>query len=224
MPDSNNEIVKKYPHKFETLKSYAARVSSSINTIDQELINKLYEEIFSRINTSNTIHFIGNGGSYANAHHIVGDYLKTLAFAGIKLNVSCIGDNACYLTAASNDFDYDEIYSVLVGTLINKGDLVVYLSGSGNSMNLIKCAYKAKEIGVKQVSITAFNGGKLTSLVQIPIYMECYDMEVAEDCQINIFHNIKQRLMNDLKDMSIQQSQNRNMNKYVKRTIDNLIA
>ena len=221
MTDSNNKINHK---QIETVESYGIRLANSLKTIDQDLINKLHSEIFSIINTSNTLHFIGNGGSYANAHHIVGDYLKTFSFEGIRLNVRCIADNACYLTAASNDFDYDEAFSVLIGTIINKGDIIVYLSGSGNSINLIKCANKAKEFGIKQISVTAYNGGKLKNIVDIPIYVECYDMEIAEDCQISIFHNIKQRLMNDVKDLSCKQKHNANMTKYVKRTIDNLIA
>ena len=221
MSDRNNKMTHK---QIETVENYGIRLANGLKTIEQNLINKLHSEIFARINTSNSIHFIGNGGSYANAHHIVGDYLKTFSFEGIRLNVSCIADNACYLTAASNDFNYDEVYSTLVGTIINKGDLIVYLSGSGNSMNLIKCANKAKEFGIKQVSITAYNGGKLKNIVDIPIYIECYDMESAEDCQIIIFHNIKQRLMNDVKDLSNKQKHSANMSKYVKRTIDNLIA
>jgi len=218
MTDRNDEINHK---QAETIKDYGLRVANSLKTIEQNLINKLYKEIFSRINSASTIHFIGNGGSHANSHHIVGDYLKTFSFEGIRLNVSCIADNACFLTAASNDYSYDEVYSVLVGTIINKGDLIVYLSGSGNSMNLIKCANKAKEFGIKQVSVTAYNGGQLKNIVDIPIYIECYDMEIAEDCQISIFHNIKQRLMNDL---TKNKTHKTNMNKYIKRTIDDLIA
>ena len=224
MSDRNNDINQEQEKELETIQNYGIRLSDSLKSIDQNLINELYMEIFSRINTSKNIFFIGNGGSFANSHHIVGDYLKTFSFEGIRLNVNCIGDNACYLTAASNDLNYDEIYSVLVGTTINKGDLLVYLSGSGNSMNLIKCANKAKDFGIKQVSITAFNGGKLKKIVDIPIYIECYDMEIAEDCQISIFHNLKQRLMNDIKNLSQKKNQKVNMSKYVKRTIDDLIA
>ena len=218
MIDRKDEINNK---QIETIGDYGIRVSNCLKTIDQKLINKLHKEIFTRINSSSTIYFIGNGGSHANAHHIVGDYLKTFSFEGIRLNVNCMADNACFLTAASNDYNYDEVYAVLVGTIINKDDLIVYLSGSGNSMNLIKCANKAKEFGIKQVSVTAYNGGQLKNIVNIPIYIECYDMEVAEDCQISIFHNIKQRLMNDL---TKNKSHKTNMTKYIKRTIDNLIA
>ena len=219
-----NDINHKSDYEIESIQNYGIRLSNSLKSINQNLVNELHNEIFSRINTPNSIHFIGNGGSFANAHHIVGDYLKTFSFRGIRLHVSCIADNACYLTAAANDFNYDEVYSVLIGSIINKGDLIVYLSGSGNSMNLIKCANKAKEFGIKQASVTAFNGGGLKNIVDIPIYIECYDMEIAEDCQISIFHNIKQRLMNDLKDIFNEHSKNANMSKYVKRTIDNLIS
>ena len=100
--------------------------------------------------------------------------------------------------------------------------LLVYLSGSGNSMNLIKCAIKAKSLGIKQISVTGFNGGKLKNLVDIPIHIKTFDMEIAEDCQINIFHNLKQRLMEKVSKK--EGKKNSNMKKYDKRTIEDLIA
>tara|TARA_Y100000739_G_C20552136_1_gene438783 strand:+ start:490 stop:1116 length:627 start_codon:yes stop_codon:yes gene_type:complete len=206
----------------ESIKDYGKRLLNALTTIDQNLVDEVYNEIFQRINSNNTIHFLGNGGSQANAHHIVGDYLKSFAFLGVKLNVNCIADNSCYITAASNDLDFQEVYSVLVERIINKGDLLVYLSGSGNSMNLIKCAIKAKSLGIKQISVTGFNGGKLINLVDIPIHIKTFDMEIAEDCQINIFHNLKQRLMQKVSKK--EGKKNSNMKKYDKRTIEDLIA
>ncbi len=206
----------------ESIKDYGKRLLDGLTTIDQNLVDEVYTEIYQRINSHNTIHFLGNGGSQANAHHIVGDYLKSFTFLGVRLNVNCIADNSCYLTAASNDLDFQEVYSVLVEKIINRGDLLVYLSGSGNSMNLIKCAIKAKSLGIKQISVTGFNGGKLKNLVDIPIHIKTFDMEIAEDCQINIFHNLKQRLMEKVSKK--EGKKNSNMKKYDKRTIEDLIA
>ena len=120
--------------------------------------------------------------------------MKTFALAGFNLKINCLSDNISYVTAASNDIDYSEIYSVLVGKIISSDDLIIYLSGSGNSINLVKCAQSAKSKNITQACITAFNGGRLKEIVDIPLHINISDMEIAEDCQISILHNIKQRL------------------------------
>ena len=201
------------------LSSYQKRLNCALDTLNQKYINLLYDEILLRINSDATIFLFGNGGSLANCNHIVGDYRKTLIFGKQKINIQNIGDNSCYLTAASNDLDYSEIYSILIGQLINKKDFIIYLSGSGNSCNLVKCAQKASRYQIKQASITGYNGGKLKDLVDIPIHINYPDMEIAEDCQMIIFHNLKQRLLLDIcnYDSTI-------MSKYKKRINEDLIA
>ena len=110
-------------------------------------------------------------------------------------------------------------YAILVDNIIDKGDLIIYLSGSGNSLNLVKCARKAKNKGIKQATITGFNGGAL-KIVNYPVHVQFDDMEIAEDIQLSIFHYIKQRLikkyMNEFSDVDIA--------KYRKRTLEDLIS
>ena len=200
--------------------NYTNRLNKILSTIEQSQIDKLYDEIKKRINSNNSIYIFGNGGSQANAHHIVGDYTKTFALAGLKLKIACLADNICYLTAASNDLSYQEAYSILLGTIIESNDLLIYLSGSGNSINLVKCARKASLLGITQVSVASFNGGALKDIVDIPIYIKGDDMEIAEDIQLIIFHYLKQRLTNEFSD----KFQNDLMNKYDKRTKEDLVS
>ena len=204
------------------LNHYAKNLSEAIATIDQALIDKLFNEIKSRINKNCSIHLLGNGGSAANASHIAGDYMKTFALMNCKLNMISHADNACYLTAVSNDLDYNEIYSSKVGNYIDKEDLIIFLSGSGNSLNLVKCSKKASKLGIKQVSITAYNGGSLKDLTDIPIHINYNDMEIAEDIQLIVFHYIKQKIV--LETESKNSTMNNSMPKYSKRVIENLIA
>ena len=201
------------------LKNYQNKLNKALNTVDQIYIEELYAEILKRINNNGVIYLFGNGGSLANCDHIVGDFRKTIIFGKNTINIQNIGGNSCYLSAASNDLDYSEVYSVLVEKLITKKDLIIFLSGSGNSCNLIKCAKKAFRKKIKQVSISAYNGGELKRIVDIPIHINFPDMEIAEDCQMIIFHNIKQRLVKDLIDDEYV-----NMNKYKKRINEDLIA
>ena len=179
----------------ENFDSYTQRVFDALKTIDSIQLDKVHDEIVKRINTKNSIYVFGNGGSQANAHHIVGDYTKTFSLAGLKLKISCLADNICYLTAASNDISYEEAYSILLGTIIEPEDLLIYLSGSGNSLNLVKCARKASSQNICQIAITSFSGGALRDIVDIPVYVNVFDMEISEDIQLMIFHYIKQKLI-----------------------------
>ena len=206
--------------KINNLKDYSAKLTSAISTIKEELLDDLFKELYNRIDSSSNIYIIGNGGSLANAEHIAGDYLKTLTVNKKRLNISCPGSNLCYVTAISNDLSYEDSYCVLINSLITNGDLLIYLSGSGNSMNLVKCARKAKRKNIKQVSITAFNGGALSDIVDIPIVVEIDDMEIAEDCQLILFHYLKQRILKSI----VTDESTITMPKYVKRTLDDLVS
>ena len=203
-------------------KKYKSSLNKALNTIKEDQVEILYQEIKQRLDGSSSIHILGNGGSAANASHIVGDYTKTFAFMKLKIKINNHSDNICYLTAASNDLDYNEIYSNLVGTLIDKNDLIIYLSGSGNSMNLIKCANKAKNLNIKQVAISGFNGGKIKDIVDTAIHINYPDMEISEDCQLIIFHYIKQRLVDEYEDNDPYNDHK--LPKYQKRVIEDLIA
>ena len=109
---------------------------------------------------------------------------------------------------------------MLVDNIICEGDLIVYLSGSGNSLNLVKCALKAKSRKIKQSCITGFNGGALNEIVDFPIHVSCDDMEVSEDIQLSIFHYIKQKLIKKYeKNFDLVKDA-----KYRKRTIEDLIS
>ncbi len=207
---SNNFIFKKY----------ANQLSRALDLVNQAQIDNFFNVFESYFGSKANIYLLGNGGSQANAHHISGDFIKTFSLAGLKLKISCLADNVCHLTAAANDLSYDEAYSILIDNLIDKDDLLIYLSGSGNSLNLVKCARKAKLRGIKQAALTGFSGGALNGIVDYPIHVEFNDMEICEDIQLSIFHYIKQRLIlkysNNFDDLDLP--------KYQKRTIEDLIS
>ena len=88
-------------------KDYAKGLKSALDLVDQVQIDKFFNVFNSYIGSNSNIYLLGNGGSQANAHHISGDYIKTFSLAGLKLKISCLADNVCHLTAASNDLSYD---------------------------------------------------------------------------------------------------------------------
>tara|TARA_B100001989_G_scaffold235754_1_gene197199 strand:+ start:570 stop:1199 length:630 start_codon:yes stop_codon:yes gene_type:complete len=201
-------------------KDYANKLNEGLEKVDQTQVDRLYAHLVNLIGTKSNIFLLGNGGSQANAHHISGDFIKTFSLAGLKLKISCLADNVCHLTAASNDVSFADSYSMLIDNLIDNDDFLIYLSGSGNSLNLVKCARKAHSRNIKQAAITGYNGGALNQIVDFPIHINYHDMEVVEDIQLSIFHYIKQRLIEkysaSFSDIDIS--------KYAKRTLEDLIS
>ena len=195
---------------------------SLMNLAENGSIEKLFEHFKESLNSEKEIHIFGNGGSAANAYHIVGDFTKTFTLFSQSLRISSISDNGCYLSAASNDLDFSEVFSFLIPKRITPQDSIIFLSGSGNSSNLVKCALKAKKYGIKTIAITGFNGGKLKQLVDISIHVPVNDMEMAEDSQLIIIHFIKQQLCEYLK--SIGQQESSKIDKYRKRVLNGEIA
>ena len=102
---------------------------------NNEYLFELAEIIWQALNSDSEIHIFGNGGSSANAHHIVGDYMKTFCLYKQNLKIFSLTDNCCYLTATSNDIDYSEVFSFLIPSRIKSKDKIIFLSGSGNSSN-----------------------------------------------------------------------------------------
>ena len=203
---------------YKSLQDYSKSLSKAIDNVDQSFVDKLEYEILKRIDGSHNIYLIGNGGSAGNAHHIVGDFSKTFAMLGKSININSLSDNSCYITALSNDLDYSEVYEVLINTRVKVNDLLIFLSGSGNSMNLIKAARRAIKSDIKTAAIVGFTGGALKKLVDIPIHLKIEDMEISEDFQMIVFHYIKQNLYSKLAKESDP------LNKYNKRVNEDLIA
>ncbi len=211
-------LLKKKNLNKNSISNYISKFASSFENIDEEKLGQLEEEMIKRVNTNKEIFIIGNGGSAANANHIAGDYLKTFSLAGLNFKINSLSESTCYLTAASNDIDFSEVYEILINTRISDGDLLIFLSGSGNSMNLIKAARIANKAGIVTAAIVGYSGGALKEIVDIPIHIEIEDMEIAEDAQMTIFHFLKQTLFEKLvKEKNFS-------SKYQKRTNDGLIA
>ena len=120
----------------------------------------------------------------------------------------------------SSKINQSEFQITPIDKKIDKEDLLIYLSGSGNSINLVKCARKAKQRNIKQAALTGFNGGALNKIVDYPIHIKFDDMEICEDLQLSIFHYIKQRLISKYSDNFA----NCELPKYQKRTLEDLIS
>ena len=183
--------------QFENYISKLDDVLKSINRNDLYYLLKSLEEIILKKGT--TI-ICGNGGSFANALHIAGDFQKT--FASHNASFHSIGENFCSTSAIANDYCFEEAFSIQILPLIKENipTIIIFLTGSGNSKNIIKAAKSVKKHKIfhnklTTFSLSAFGGGAIPSHVNNPIIIQIKDMEIAEDVQLIIFHFLKQRLI-----------------------------
>ena len=144
-----------------------------------------------------SIYFCGNGGSAGNANHLANDFLYGAGVHnGIGLRVESLSSNSSILTCLANDIGYDQVYAEQLRVKANKGDVLIALSGSGNSMNIVKALEMGNKIGMKTFAILGFSGGKCKETAQHAFHFEIHDMQVSEDLQMIIGHICMKYLSN----------------------------
>jgi D-sedoheptulose 7-phosphate isomerase len=141
------------------------------------------------------VFFCGNGGSAGNAIHLANDFLYGIAKRpGGGLRAHALAANSAVITCLANDIGYDLIYSEQLSVLANAGDVLVVLSGSGNSSNIVAALDQAKTMNVKSYAILGYSGGRCKQLADVPIHFPVDDMQIAEDLQLVVGHMLMQWL------------------------------
>ena len=150
---------------------------------------------------SSTIFFIGNGGSAATASHFANDLAFGTNDYKNPFKVMSITDNVPVMTAIGNDYGYDEIFIRQLKVYSKKNDVLVGISASGNSENLINSFMYASSIGMETVGITGFDGGKLKKIANISVHFPTNQKEYgpAEDMHMILDHLIGAYLMRYIK-------------------------
>ncbi len=147
-----------------------------------------------------TIFFFGNGGSASTASHFVCDIGKaTNQPGGKRFRCLALNDSVTTTTAWANDADYSKVFVEQLDTLAEPGDVVVAISGSGNSPNVLRAVELAKQRGLRTIGLTGIGGGKLKDLVEIPIVVPSNSMQHTEDVHLVINHCLTAFLRDEVK-------------------------
>jgi len=151
--------------------------------------------ILEAFNTSKQVFIMGNGGSAVNASHFACDLAKGTLVRLYDNNekrfrVTSLTDNVATITAYANDLSYDDIFVQQLRNLAQEDDLIIVLSGSGNSANIIRALQYAKEIKAKTIAILGFNGGEAKNLADCPIVIPSDHYGRIEDIQLTLHHLI----------------------------------
>lgn len=156
---------------------------------DKKAIDIAVNVIRDAVEAGKTVFTCGNGGSASTASHYVTDWSKMrLVNKSKPFKAYCLSDNIGMLTAYANDLSYENIFDQSLLNYSREGDILILVSGSGNSKNLINAAHKATELGVITIGVLGFDGGVLKTLCDYNVHFEVNDMQIAEDLHLSFGH------------------------------------
>lgn len=173
------------------IKAYVELERKVLNSLDLSEINTVINVLEkSRLN-GNRVFTCGNGGSAATASHFCCDFNKGVSCKqDKKYDFECLNDNTPTMMAIANDISYDEVFVMPLRNKLSKGDVLIGISGSGNSTNVVKAIEYANEVGAVSVGIVGYDGGKIKSLAKYSIHVKIDNMQIVEDVHMMMDHVI----------------------------------
>ncbi len=187
----------------EILQKYVLNFKSSLDTLDFNQVEMASNLLLSKRQTQNTIYIAGNGGSASCAEHMSVDLMFGTKAPYPTLKTFCLSSNSSSLTATGNDVGFESTFSRQIQHLGVKNDLLIVISASGNSQNLINAVNGAKKLGMDTLGILGFDGGQLLSLVDNSIHVKTAigAYGISEDLHLLINHllveNIREKIAHE---------------------------
>ncbi|MCX7023912.1 MAG: SIS domain-containing protein [Spirochaetes bacterium] len=173
------------------IESYFTRLKATLDRISREELNAFMNLLLDALEAGRYVFIMGNGGSGATASHFAVDFNKGLSYQKARrFRFICLNDNAPTLTAYANDVGYDEVFVEPLRNFLGSGDLVIGISGTGNSRNVLKAIEFAKAKGAVTVGLTGYDGGALRALARHCVHIPIADMQVTEDLHMVVDHLI----------------------------------
>ncbi|MBR9703535.1 SIS domain-containing protein [Candidatus Woesearchaeota archaeon] len=183
----------------ETGKQYMLELKEMLDTLDLGQVEQLVNLIKDAYKNDKQIFIIGNGGSASAASHMACDIGKNTGIIGKqRMRVVSLTDNMATFSAVANDCGYDAVFKEQLAMFLNPGDLVIGISGSGNSPNVINALKYANETGAITAAIVAFTGGEMKKEADYHVMIKTGDYGVAEDAHLILNHMIVRHLQKDM--------------------------
>lgn len=174
---------------------YSKRLQAILTHADWSNVEKLAIDMKKCWTHKRQIFICGNGGSAGNAIHLANDYLYGVAKgSGVGIRIHALSSNPAILTCLSNDIGYERIFSEQLAVYGQASDLLIVLSGSGNSANIVNVLEQAHQMHIKSYAILGFTGGLCKELADVAIHFSVDDMQIAEDLQLIVGHMLMQWL------------------------------
>ncbi|OPZ37352.1 MAG: Phosphoheptose isomerase 1 [Tenericutes bacterium ADurb.BinA155] len=175
------------------INAYYDREKAAIDRLDRKELNAAMNALLEAYERGATIYVFGNGGSSATASHMVCDFDKGTCYdLPKKFHFVCLNDNIPVMMAIANDDSFENVFVYQLEDRLKKDDLVLAISGSGNSHNVIKAIDYAKKVGCKIIGMTGYDGGKLAKAADYQLHVPADDMQITEDLHMGFDHMIMQ--------------------------------
>ena len=173
----------------EAIQKYLSLEISVLEKLDIRAISTVMNAIEAARRRGATVYTMGNGGSAATASHFVNDFNKGLSEHLDKpFRFVCLNDNTATIMAVANDIGYDAIFEFQLRGRVSHGDVVIGISGSGNSVNVLKAIELAKSVGATTIGLTGYDGGRLAKIVDMSLHVPAMSMQVTEDVHLVFDH------------------------------------
>ena len=174
---------------------YASALGSILASYDWSAVAALAKTVADAWQAGRHVFLCGNGGSAANAVHIANDLIYGIGKdIGGGMKVTALPANGAIVTCLANDLGFETIFSQQLAVLGSRGDILIALSGSGNSPNILRAIEKANAMGMETCAILGYSGGKAKALARTVIHFAIDDMQIAEDLQMVVGHMLMKAL------------------------------
>lgn len=171
------------------VRSYVEGLIAVLRRLDANQIDQFLRLLEDARNEGRQIFIFGNGGSGANASHITGDMIKGASYGRPKrFRMMCLNDNDAGMLAYANDVSYDDVFVEQLKNFVQPGDVVIGISVSGDSENVLRAIDYANEIGAVTVGFCGYPGGKLETRARHVVHANIHDMQYGEDVHLIVGH------------------------------------
>lgn len=174
---------------------YCQGLKQALDAVSADAVEEFVQLLERACREGRQVFLMGNGGSGSTASHVACDLNKGVSFGRQqRFRAICLNDSLPTVMAYANDVSYEDIFVEPLKNFLRPGDVVIALSGSGNSANVLKAIDYANQQGAFTVGLSGYDGGKLARLVRLPLVVPVHDMQKAEEVHLTIFHVAMQAL------------------------------
>lgn len=174
---------------------YLTKLIKQLTDIDHDSIDNAVQVVANAWQNGNQVFTLGNGGSSMTALHFITDWNKSVFMKGGKpFRGRSLVDNMGLVMAYANDISFEDVFVEQLKNLLNPNDLVIAISGSGNSENVVRAVDYANNLGAVTLGLCGYRGGKLKDIAQHVLWADIDDMQIAEDIHAIFGHMVMQRL------------------------------
>jgi len=184
---------RRYRSAGEYLDGYAAQVEAALASVSREALDQAAILLIDAMGRDATIFACGNGGSAALANHLICDHQKGIhRDTHYRPRIVSLASNVALLTAVSNDLEYAQSFSFPLSLHGRPGDVLITISASGNSENIVRALLVAEQLGMTRITLTGFDGGRSQRMADCNIHVAAHNYGVVEDVHQSCMHTLAQ--------------------------------